>query len=144
MALTRLDEPRSGKRGVGVEITRQISRICCSSTRAPARPLKSISWKQELQEGRIRVQLIYTNDNRRRAEQVKAALQKWDLTHNQPPSKLQRFSLHQRWMENFAVKSCAGHVLLVKVTTAFFEKHSNAVFVLRGNVCVGKGGKVRK
>jgi hypothetical protein len=103
-----------------------------------------------MQEGRIRVQLIYSNDNRRQAEQVEAALQEWDLTHNQPaPANSQRFSLHQRWFTTYNAKPCEGHVLLVEVTQAFFDVHDKAVFVLRGigkrrgpSVHVGKGGKV--
>jgi hypothetical protein len=54
-----------------------------------------------------------------------------------------RFSLHQRWFTKFAAKTCAGNVLLVEVTTAFFEKHTNAVFVLQASgFRVGKVGEV--
>jgi hypothetical protein len=94
------------------------------------------------------VQLLYSNDIRRQAEQVEAALQQWDLKENQPPNKQQRFSLHQRWAKNINAKACAGHVLLVEVTTAFFEKHKSAVFVLKGQARgkldrVGTGGSVQ-
>ncbi len=51
-------------------------------------------------------------------------------THNQPAGLL-RFSLHQRAAKNFTAKTCEGNVLLVEVTQAFSEKHTNAVFVLR-------------
>ncbi len=92
----------------------------------------------------IRVQLIYSNSNRRQAEQVEAALQEWDLTHNQPDSYKQRFSLHQRALKNFSAKACEGHVLLVDITKEFFAAHKKAVFLLRasGNLHVGPGGKV--
>jgi hypothetical protein len=75
-----------------------------------------------------------------------AALQQWDLTQNQRQAKAagRRFSLHQRWLQPSA-KPCEGNVLLVEVTTALFDAHSNAVFVLRGSgkvVRVGKGGEV--
>ncbi len=140
--LRRLDEPRNG---VGLDITRQISSICFSRSK-PSHPLKkSIDWNEELRARRIRARVIYSNPNRRRAEQVEAALQQWDLTVNQPASDKQRFSLHQRWAGNFATKPCAGHVLLVEATKEFFDEHRNAVFVLRGSgnsVHVGKGGEV--
>ncbi len=112
---------------------------------ADLRRQKQIDWKAELRAGRIRARVIYSEPNRRRAEQVEAALQQWDLTENQPAGELLRFSLHQRWMENFAAKPCAGHVLLVEVTKEFFDEHRNAVFVLRqrGIVHVGKGGEGR-
>ncbi len=75
---------------------------------------------------RIRAQVIYSNSNRRQAEQVEAALQEWDLTQNQPDSANQRFSLHQRWSKNFSAKACEGHVLLVEVTKEFFAAHKKA------------------
>jgi hypothetical protein len=59
----------------------------------------------------------------------------------------QHFSLHQRWGTNFVAKPCEGNVLLVEVTTTFFDARPNAVFVLRGggkNVHAGKGGQVLK
>ncbi len=89
------------------------------------------------------MQLLYSNPNRRQAEQVEAALQEWDLTHNQPPNKQQRFSLHQRWVKNFSAKPCEGHVLLVEVTKAFFAAHKNVVFVLTlPKLHVGPDGEV--
>ncbi len=135
---------------VGWEIARQISGICFNRAGERGRgdlsqPLKKkIDWKEELRAGRICARVIYSNPNRRRAEQVEAALQQWDLTVNQPASDKQRFSLHQRWVENFAAKPCAGHVLLAEVTQAIFDAHPNAVFVLQGSgkVHVGKGGNV--
>ncbi len=150
--LSRLDEPRGSGPGrappLGCEITRQISNICFKGG-SLCQPLKkSIDWKAELRAGRIRASVIYSNPNRRRAEQVEAALQQWDLAENQPRDK--RFSLHQSWAEIFAAKPCAGHVLLVEVTQTFFHENPGAVFVVRGKgkrtdkpVRVGKGGEVR-
>jgi hypothetical protein len=105
----------------------------------------AIDWKKELQEGRIRAQVIYSNrSNRRQAEQVEAALQEWDPKQNQRDSDNQRFSLHQRWFKNFAAKPCEGHVLLVEVTKEFFAAHKKTIFLLKasGNLHVGPGGKV--
>ncbi len=106
----------------------------------------SIDWKEELRTWRICAQIIYSNSsNRRQAEQVEAALQEWDLTQNQRQAMAdgRRFSLHQRSAKNFSAKPCAGHVLLVEVTKAFFTQHPKAVFLLReSGVRVGEGGKV--
>ncbi len=137
-----LDEPTRPGVPVGLEITRQSSSLC--TTRSKSRSLsKSIDWKEELRAKRIRAQVIYSNLNRRQAEQVEAALQRWDLTQNKPAGGLLRFSLHQRWAGNFAAKPCADHEQLVEVTTAFFEKRCNAVFVLQASgFRVGKGGEV--
>jgi hypothetical protein len=142
--LTRLDEPRKfGSSAVGLEIFHRISQICRSRLQTNGQlQLIAIDSKKELQEGRIRAQVIYSN--RRQAEQVEAALQEWDLKQNQPDSDKQRFSLHQRAVKKFSAKPCEGHVLLVEVTNEFFAAHKKAVFLLRasGNLQVGKGGKV--
>ncbi len=114
------DHLRQRKRGVdssevGLEIFRQIRSLCRSRRNLGNRlsPI-AIDWTKELQEGRIRAQVIYSNrSNRRQAEQVEAALQEWDLKQNQPDSDNQRFSLHQRWFKKFSAKDCEGHVLLV-------------------------------
>jgi hypothetical protein len=122
-------------------LTSQLSNICQSlGGQGQLRPI-AIDWKEELRTGRIRVQLLYSNPNRRQAEQVEAALQEWDLTHNQPGAG-RRFSLHQRWYKNFTAKECEGHVLLVEVTKQFFAAHEKAVFVLKASgLHVGPDGK---
>jgi hypothetical protein len=96
--LERLDEPGGTRGHVGVEITCQLSNICCSKStpKGTKSKSKSIDWRDELQAGRICVQLLYSNDNRRQAEQVEAALQEWDLTQNQL-TQYRRFSLYQKW-----------------------------------------------
>ncbi len=141
--LARLDESRGTcDVKVGIEIYRQLSSYCRYSSSSSKQA--ALDWKAELRTGRIKAQVIYNASNRRQAEQVEAALQEWDLTHNQPPNKQQRFSLHQRWVKNFAAKACEGHVLLVEFTKAFFAAHKNVVFVLKasGNLHVGPDGKV--
>ncbi len=146
MNLARLDEGRAPGSGlpVGGEIYRQLSNICKLRTSSQQLKQPKLDWKEELRTGRICVQLIYSNSsNRRQAEQVEAALQEWDLTHNQPPNKQQRFSLHQRWFKNFTAKPCEGHVLLVEVTKEFFAAHEKAIFVLKASgLHVGPDGEV--
>jgi hypothetical protein len=119
--------------------------------------LLKLNWKQELQEGRIRVQLIYSNDNRRQAEQVEAALQEWDLTHNEPaPANGRRFSLYERWFTTYNDNRSQAEQVEAALqewdlthNQWHVEVHDKTVFVLRGivkwrgpSVHVGKGGKV--
>jgi hypothetical protein len=82
------------------------------------------------------VQLLYSNSNRRQAEQVEAALQQWDLQQNQPGAG-RRFSLHQRWFKKFSAKDCEGHVLLVEVTKEFFAANEFFAAHVRGSMTLG-------
>jgi hypothetical protein len=139
--LQALPQFATGKQKIkGVKERRQLSSYCKLRSNPSKQP--KLDWKEELRTGRIRVQLLYSNPNRRQAEQVEAALQQWDLTHNQPGAG-RRFSLHQRWSKNFAARPCEGHVLLVEVTKEFFAAHKNAVFVLKASgLHVGPDGEV--